>query len=407
MHTSTNRRLRQAVLVMLTAAAIGCDTNVYPPERVVAADELHLKAADRETAAARWMALTRTIVGRREFGPLGASRTYALVSVAQYNAVIAATNGRNRGLHPSEAGAAAAAAAAVLRAVYPMEGAAIDAQFAADAAFLPTLPSERSADYEAGIVLGEQVAAAVMARAATDGSDAVWTGSIPVGPGYWLNGPPPLQPLNPIWGEVRPWVLSSGDQFLPAAPPEFGSDEFLAALAEVRSYTDNLTPEQLEIARFWQGGSGPGGPIGYFGAVATDLAARQNMDELAATRMFAVMYMAVMDASIGCWDAKYAYWYIRPHQADPGIATPVGRPNFPAYPSAHSCLSAAAVGVLRDFFPAAEKELNAEVYEAGVARFYAGLHYDFDVTAGQELGFAVARVALENAPRGRRAIPLD
>lgn len=63
--------------------------------------------------------------------------------------------------------------------------------------------------------------------------------------------------------------------------------------------------------------------------------------------------------------------------------------------------------MLRDFFPAAAADLNADVEEAGVARFYAGLHYHFDVSAGQELGFAVARVALENAPRGQRAIRLD
>lgn len=408
MHTSRHRKLRRVSLVMVTAVAInGCDAGVYLPDDT-SAETLRLESAvDRETAAARWVALTRTIIARREFGPLGTARTYALVSVAQYNAVIAAGDGKDRGLNPSEAGAASAAAATVLRAIYPMEAATIDAQLAADAVLIPRLPSERSADYAAGIIVGEQAAAAVLARAATDGSDAVWIGTIPVGPGFWLNGPPPLQPVGPLWGEVRPWVLASGDQFRPAPPPAFGSPEFLAALAQVRHYTDNLTPEQLEIARFWQGGSGPGGPMGYFGAVATDLAAAQNMSERAATRMFAVMYMALMDASIGCWDAKYAYWYIRPHQADPGIATPVGRPNFPAYPSAHSCLSAAAVGVLRDFFPAAAADLNADVEEAGVARFYAGLHYHFDVSAGQELGFAVARVALENAPRGQRAIRLD
>jgi len=67
----------------------------------------------------------------------------------------------------------------------------------------------------------------------------------------------------------------------------------------------------------------------------------------------------------------------------------------------------AAVGVLRNFFPAAVARLIADVGEAGVARFYAALHYHFDMTAVQELGFAVARLALEHAPRGRQAIPLD
>jgi hypothetical protein len=243
MHTPTYHKLRQVVFVMLIGTAVfGCDASEVLPDVTPNDESSTVAAAQRETAAARWTALGRTIVGRREFGPLGTARAYALVSVAQYNAVIAAADAKDRGLRPSEAGAAAAAAAAVLRALYPMEGAAIDAQLAADASFLPRLPSERSADYAAGIAVGEQVAAAVLAHAATDGSDAIWTGTIPVGPGFWLNGPPPLQPLSPLWGEVRPWVLERGDQFRPAPPPAFGSPEFLAALAEVRHYTDNLTP---------------------------------------------------------------------------------------------------------------------------------------------------------------------
>ncbi len=106
----------------------------------------------------------------------------------------------------------------------------------------------------------------------------------------------------------------------------------------------------------------------------------------------------MMDASIGCWDAKFAYWYVRPFQADPLITTPVGRPNFPAYPSAHSCLSASAAGVLAALFPAAADDLQRQVEEAGVARLYAGLHFHFDVDAGRQLGFAVARAALGGRP---------
>lgn len=391
-------------LALLAAALTGCGADANQP---TAAAPAGVRSAARETAAVRWMALTRTILGRREPGPLGAARTFALVSVAQYDAVIAAGDSREGGLHPSRAGAAAGAAAAVLRALYPAEAPVAAAQLAADAAYFPALPSERDADFAAGVAVGEEVAAAVLARAAADGSDAVWTGTIPAGPGYWRNAPPPAQPLAPLWGRVRPWVLDSGDQFRPGPPPAFGSPEFAAALAEVRAFTDNRTPAQLAIAQFWQGGSGPGGPMGHFSAVAGGLAARHHMDEKAATRMYAVMYMAMMDASIGCWDAKYAYWYIRPHQADPGITTPVGRPNFPAYPSAHSCLSAAAVGVLSEAFPASSPELHAQVEEAGVARLYAGLHFRFDITAGRALGFAVAREVLERAPRANQPIPLD
>jgi membrane-associated phospholipid phosphatase len=360
----------------------------------------------RQTASERWVALTRQIIARRENGPLGIARTYALVAVAQYNAVIAAREAKDRGVHPSESRAAGAAAAAVLGGLYPAELTAIGAQTAADAAYFSDLPSERDADAAAGIAVGQQVAARVLARGATDGSKAVWTGTIPTGPGFWVNAPP-AQPVSPLWGLVRPWVIESGDLFRPPPPPAFGSPEFTTALAEVRRYTDNRTPEQLVVAQFWAFASGPGGPMGHFGVVATDLAHEHQLTEVQAARMFATMYMAIMDASIGCWDAKFAYWYVRPFQADPLITTPVGRPNFPSYPSAHSCFSSAAVGVLRDLFPAARADLEAAVEEAGVARIYGGLHYRFDVTAGQTLGFAVARAVLASAPRGHESIPLD
>ncbi|CAN5349271.1 hypothetical protein BH23GEM2_BH23GEM2_26040 [soil metagenome] len=385
-----------------------CSTDaINPTEPASGNTQPAVAAAERQTAAERWIAFTRAATGRRTNSPLVTARTFALVSVAQYNAVVETKSSKAGRLHPSEAGAASGAAAAVLRALFPLELTAINAQLAADANFFAALPSERDANWAAGVAVGERIAAAVLTHAMTDRSNLVWTGTIPVGPGYWLNGPPPAQPIGPRWGEARPWNLATGDQFRPATPPAFGSPEFLAALAEVRRYTDNRTPDQLVIAQFWQGGSGPAGPMGHFGAVATQLASTHHLGERAATRMFAVMYMAMMDASIGCWDAKYAYWYIRPHQADPLITTPVGRPNFPAYPSAHSCFSAAAVGVLSDIFPSARRDLHAQVEEAGVARLYAGLHFHFDISAGQDLGFSVARATLEQAPRGWQPIPLD
>jgi membrane-associated phospholipid phosphatase len=406
------RPLRSSLLSLATravfaAALAGCAADEGPTVAAAAPEAARAAPADRETAARRWIALTRSVLGRREPGPLGTARTFALVGVAQYDAVIAAGDAKGRGTHPSEAGAAAGAAAAVLRALYPAEQAVVAAQLATDAAYFPALPSERDADFAAGVAVGERVAAAVLAHAATDGSQAVWTGAIPVGPGFWRNAPPPAQPLAPLWGRVRPWSLASGDQFRPAPPPAYGSPEFLAALAEVRGFTDGRTPAQLQVAQFWQSGSGPGGPMGHFGAVATRLAEEHHLGERASTRIFALLYMAMMDASIGCWDAKYAYWYVRPHQADPLVTTPVGRPNFPSYPSAHSCLSAAAAGVLGDAFPSASRDLLAQVEEAGVARLYAGLHFRFDVDAGRALGFAVARATLEQAPRGHRPIPLD
>lgn len=363
-------------------------------------------AAERVTASARWNLLTRQIISRRGGSANFAARAFALVSVAQYNAILAAEDAKERGMQPSLSGAAAGAAAAVLSALYVAERPFIAAMLAAESAHHPTHPSEGHRDLSAGIAIGEQVAAAVLAYAATDGSSAAGVVG-PVGPGGWTP-PPGRTPQDASWGSVRPWIMESGDQFHPAPPPAIGSPEFLQDVAEVRSFIPR-TPDQLRIAEFWAFAYGAGGPAGYFGTLATQYAADQHLDERRTARVLAVLHTAIMDASIGCYEAKYTYWYLRPYQADGTIAVPstITVPSFPAYPSAHSCLSSAAAGVLAGYFPARTDALSAMVAEAGMARIYAGLHYRFDVTAGQTLGYAVARLALRLAPNGHRPIALD
>lgn len=388
-----------------TDAGEGPSAPGSPPLASRADEGAAVPAAGRVTAAALWNQRTRAIISRRGGSSNVAARTFALVSVAQYDAVIAAEDANTRGSHPSEAGASAAASAGVLAALYPAEVPFIEAQLDQDAAYFPTLPSERDADFAAGAAVGRTIAANVMTYAATDRSKTPWDGSM--GSGGWTTTS--LPPQDATWGGIRPWLMSSGDQFHPADPPAIGSPQFQADLAEVLSYSTNRTPEQLAIARFWASGYGAGGPAGYFGALATQLGADQHLDERAMSRVLAVMHMAIMDASIGCYQAKYQYWYLRPYQADPTItvATGVSRPNFPSYPSAHSCLSSAAAGVLARFFPSATDDLQAKVEEAGMSRIYAGLHFRFDVTAGQVLGYSVADLALRLAPDGHQPIPLD
>lgn len=411
------------LLVVAALGIAGCTD--ASPTRSIVAPELSRSdapaAAERVTASALWNQRTRAIIGRRGGSSPNAARSFALVSVAQYDAVIAAGEARERGEHglrhdrrlsedelvrvrPSEAGAAAAASAAVLASLYPVEQSFIDGELASDAAYFSTLPAEQHADFDAGEAVGRQVAAAVIAYAARDGSQTPWQGTVPTGPGLWKQGATAPQDAN--WGGVRPWLMSSGSQFRPAPPPAFGSPQFLTDLAEVRFDSDNRTPEQLAIAQFWATGYGPGGPAGFFGTLADSMAGIEHMNERRTSRMLAVLHMAIMDASIGCYDGKYFYWYIRPYQADPVITTPVGKPNFPSYPSAHSCLSSAAAGVLSGFFPSANDTLQAMVQQAGLARIYAGLHYRFDVVAGQVLGFSVANLALERAPIGHQPILL-
>jgi len=395
--------------LLLLPALPACSDDSGPTQPNTTLTEGPLLSISQVPASTRWMGVTRNILGRREVGgPNATARTFALVAVAQYNAAVAAglaTTVSAAG-RPSEAAAVSAASAAVLAALYPVEQDTITAHVTADRTYFPTFASQQRYDVAAGEAIGRTIAATVLARAASDATTLVWTGTIPSGAGYWVNTAP-VPPFLPRWGEARPWLMTSGSQFRSAVPPAFGSSEFQAALAEVKAVTLARTADQLTIAQFWQGASGPGGPMGYFTGLASGYTADGQFNERRTARVYAMLHMAMMDASIGCWDAKYLYWYVRPHQVDPTITTPVGRPNFPSYPSAHSCVSSAAAAVLGGLFPAQAASLNARVAEAGVARIYAGLHFRFDITAGQDLGGRVGALALTKVPAANTSIPLQ
>ena len=102
-----------------------------------------------------------------------------------------------------------------------------------------------------------------------------------------------------------------------------------------------------------------------------------------------------MDATIGCWEAKYFFLMLRPTMADPTITTVYPLPNHPSYPSGHSCVSSSAATVLSAYFPAHAQTLDAEVIEAGLSRIYGGIHYRFDIVAGKTLGSSTATWAMD------------
>jgi membrane-associated phospholipid phosphatase len=108
--------------------------------------------------------------------------------------------------------------------------------------------------------------------------------------------------------------------------------------------------------------------------------------EVRAARVFALLNMALHDAAVGCWDAKFAYFNPRPSQLDPRIKTVVGLPNFPSYTSGHSTFSAAAAAVLSYLFPSGATSFGAMSDEAAISRLYGGIHYRSDIEEGKTHG---------------------
>lgn len=401
-------RLRTlAPCVALAIIAACSDSSITAPDaptldRAAAAPGA-TPAMQSRLASIRWNQLARDLVAAERTAPPMAARYYALLSVAQQHAVEAAhISGRGQGaaqLHEAVRAAVVSASAEALAYAFPAHTAMLRATERAD---IETIAAHATRGDDLGKArrLGADAAKAVILRAATDGADAVWTPDIPSGPGKWTMDPGIGMPLLPLWGSVRPWLLARGDQLRPAPPPAFTSTAYRDALAEVRRISDTRTPEQLRIAEFWSDGAGTVTPPGHWNAIAADLAERYHLDEERATRMFALLNMAEMDAGIACWDAKYTYWLIRPSQADPRITTPVGLPNFPSYVSGHATFSGAAATLLGEVFPAARPALRAMAEEAAMSRLYGGIHYRFDNEQGLVLGQRIGALAAAEYRRG-------
>jgi membrane-associated phospholipid phosphatase len=327
------------------------------------------------------------------------------LSLAQYNAIITAENSKTLGTHPSRAGAAAGASVVVLKDFFssPAEANIIDARLAAQAAG-PAWPGEQHQDFAAGEAIGRAVGAAVVVSAHNDNTGVGPLPTQPVGPGYWINGAVPAAP--PVIGlfGTRPFTLTSADQFLPLPPPAFGSQAFLTALQEIQNLSATRTPEQLAQAQFWNLRVAR-----YQNEIASDLIVSHRRSEREAAHILTLANIAAFDAIVGCWHAKYTYWYIRPSQV-PGqsitITLPIGLPNHPSYPSGHSCSTAAYSTVLEKVFPDARPQLEANIEAAGLSRMYGGIHYRFDIAAGQLLGRQVAAFVLSTDVTGHNLLQI-
>ena len=372
-------------------------------------------------ASPGWQGTAATQVAQANLSPTVAARAYSLVGVAQYLAVQRAeagdrdgegaesddeNGGRGRARRGADRGAVAGASVVVLTYLFPAQAQALEDLVTTQRNAGPG----RSQDaFARGEAIGRAVGAAIVTRAKTDGFTTPFAGTIPVGAGFWFSeATPPSVAGGPLPG-VRPWFLTSARQFRSAPPPAFGSAAFLAGLAEIRAISDTRTPAQVQIATFWAQGVGTPTTPAFWLHLATDGINQHGFSERRATHLYALLSATMFDAQIGCWDAKETYWLIRPWQADHAITVvaAVGKPNHPSYPSGHSCISSSAAEVLSASFPAQRAQLDAMVIEAGLSRMYGGIHYRFDIEAGQLLGRSVARFTMRADRSGHSVLTPD
>lgn len=356
--------------------------------------------------------------------PPFAARAYALLSVAQYDALVAtwfykykfrrlspSHNGLKSSLpesdlpsYPSEDAVVAAVSYKILSKLFPAENEYLYNKALEHGNTKLWSGANLKSDILAGGRLGEKVAEKVIAYAKGDNfdnakdQDQTWKDKAKKVKRAWVSqNDPQSSPLLPLMGMVQTWfdkneVLGNPQ---PSPPPSLKSEEFKKDIDSVKAIGNTQTPEQKRIAEFWADGVGTYTPPGHWNKIAEELIRNQHFTELRTAKIMQQLNRAEEDAAIACWATKYKYFFPRPSQVDKNITNSLDVPNFPSYTSGHSTFSAAAALVLGHYFPQDSARLKKMANEAGMSRIYGGIHYFCDNEGGKMCGEKIGKLAVD------------
>jgi membrane-associated phospholipid phosphatase len=278
--------------------------------------------------------------------------------------------------YPCEHSVTAAAAATVMAYFIPDKGDSILRLARAASQSRIDAGVQFPSDVEAGWKLGEQVAKEIIEKAKNDGSAKVYQGQMNKDPKKWT-GAFAMGIKLPL---MTPIALRSADQFRPPPPPDFEAE-----MKDLKNFKQTFKSRSL--AYYWAS-TGP--------ELWNDLASqkmfeyRMSDDAPAVARIYTVLNTAFHDMAIAVFDAKYAYWGIRPSQYDSTYKPLIMTPPFPGYPSGHAAGAGTTSAILEYFFPADAKEFQQLAQDCADSRFYAGIHFRADnetaLKMGRELG---------------------
>jgi len=300
---------------------------------------------------------------------------------------------------------------------------ALEAQIAADVEVgLTQVVIDRSVQY------GEDVGNAILAFAATDGvaglaaCNGAFVPPITVPNGAWTGTGLGLQPC---WGTLRTFALTAADECAAFGHPAYDTATTSAiyshALVVYNTTGDagaNLTADQTDIANYWaDGATATGTPGGHWISIVRVVAAAEGLKLDVVAEAYARVGIAIHDAFIACWDAKFDTYLLRPvtyirDNIDAGWDPLLTTPNFPTYTSGHSTQSGAASTVLTGqfgslaFTDTTHSDLNPALAasdrsfgsfaqaanEAAISRLYGGIHWLFDNIDGYNQGQCIGEI---------------
>jgi hypothetical protein len=281
-------------------------------------------------------------------------------------------------------------------------------------------------------VFGQSIAQKILLLRSNDGASTQINYIGKEEPGKWRRTPPHFRPPEqPNWGQVKLFCLESKLEFLPPPPPELDSQEYFDAVKEVKIYGSTnyslRTKDQTLSAKFWKDFSYTSTPPGHWNEIALFAARQEHLPKLEEARLFALLNLAMADAGVIAWQAKYKYSLWRPIDAirkanelpttarlcGPAWNSLLESPPHPEYPSGHGCYSGAAAEVLQFFFKTDSFHFSAKsdslphvkrsfssfsacAQEIANSRLWGGIHFKFSNQKALQSGSKVAKYICNN-----------
>ncbi len=408
-----------------------------------------------------WNGEALDAVREESVGTPDAARIYAIVNAAMYDAVNGIDRKRRRGREAAlvterllaaaprrgnrEAAAVGAAYTVLSRFVEDLELSAnaqieLNNQLAVE---MLRLDGAKGADrgFKWGVTVGNDV----YHNRLDDGYRPVVTRE----PGFYGDGPGDFRGRfgSVQYADLEPFAIEDPEDYESDGPPKLRSRAYATAFNDVKLMgekggADNEDEERelLETVCFWQGSGGSARPPGEWikvtGVVADGENTTKSISETA--RLFALQGLAMGDAVIPAWISKDKFGFWRPRTAvenadtdgnrhteavDPWVPRNIGTGSSPEHTSGQSTFAGAGSTILAGFYGTDHIEFTfagddgsdrtcSEVggneertyssfsdaaREAGRARIFAGIHFEFSNQAGQASGRGLAREILEES----------
>ena len=446
------RKLKLFFALLLLIAVSGCNT--VPVDYAVAVEDPNF--------IHRSMQQLTDVIVHDIFSPPVASRVYVYPSIAAYEAMVPSRPefitlaGQLTALHPTpqpEEGQEYCFPLASTHAFLIVGKALVFSEDKMEAFEEKVYEEFRAAGvpravFERSMAYGKQVAEHILAWADKDNYKETRTF-----PKYtvrdeleaWKPTPPDyMEGIEPHWNKIRPFVVDSATQFIPARPTQVDMEEgspFYDEVLEVYETAKNLTEEQKEIAEFWdcnpyvshhQGhvmfATKKITPGGHWVGITKIVSKKSDLDMMETLEAYARVSISLADAFISCWDEKWRSIYVRPETLinqfiDEDWVPLLQTPPFPEYTSGHSVISASAATALTHLLgepylfidstevayglpPRTFESFFDASKEAAISRLYGGIHYMPAINNGVEQGKLVGNFIVENLRTRREAVSL-